>query len=190
MTYQTVVSAQAVKSASKNQYFYLSGRQLANQLLGEDNEGLLSLSEYLNYFDYLRVLTNKTFILDGQSGFGNPLNTYNSIKKMENHGADIILLNDQQYPSHSRPDQQKPAELAELAGKLKAAIDAHDAENTDLWIKFDCWNQYSQTEKWERLELLSVLSLSDIVLNEDADKLDESSLNIHYFAADEQEFLN
>ena len=83
-------------------FFFLSGSDLAWNLLGSHNEGLLAASEVAKQLSYLRMKTNKKLFVDAQSGFGNPLNTYFTVKELEHYGADVVLVNDQRYPSNTK----------------------------------------------------------------------------------------
>ncbi|MEJ6401109.1 hypothetical protein [Nicoliella lavandulae] len=181
MKITNALSAPSIQHNLDSDSYYLPGSELSYQLIGKHNEGLLSLSEYLNYFDYLRVLTNKPFILDGQAGFGNPLNTYHSIQEMEKHGADIIILNDQKNPSHTNKANQIPASLNEFIGKVKAALDAHHPEYTSIWIKLDCSDQYTDEELDQRLFLISELGIKDIIIDPSTMINNSYGINIHNF---------
>ncbi|MHA8262683.1 hypothetical protein ACYATO_02945 [Lactobacillaceae bacterium Melli_B3] len=189
MKVTTTLTAPQIEQHFDSDHYYLSGAALAYQLTGQANEGLLSLSEYLRYFDYLRVITDKPFILDGQAGFGNPLNTFHSIIEMENHGADIIMLNDQTHPSHNKKQQQTPAELNQFIGRIKAALDAHHPEYSRIWIKLDCTDQYSQDELEQRLQLLKYLGIEDIVIDQEC-LFDSLGMNIHHYSKATQTILD
>ncbi|UQS86901.1 hypothetical protein MOO44_08565 [Nicoliella spurrieriana] len=190
MRVKTVLSAPELNDANKSDSYFLSGDALSYQLTGKHNEGLLSLSEYLHYFDYLRVLTNNQFVLDGQAGFGNPLNTFYSVTEMENHGADIILINDQTHPSHSKLEQRHPEQLTEFAGKLTAAMDAHHSEYSSIWIKLDCVNQYTEEELENRLLVAKYLGVENVVVDKNNSMPNVDGMNYHQFDYDTQTILN
>ncbi|MBW1605866.1 isocitrate lyase/phosphoenolpyruvate mutase family protein [Lactobacillus sp. Sy-1] len=187
---KSVLSAPEVLNNEDSEAFLLSGSALSYQLLGEHNEGLLSLSEMLRYFDYLRILTDKPFIIDGQAGFGNPLNTFYSVKAMENHGADIILINDQKHPSHSSTNKQIHETLPELAGKLKAALDSHSSKYSAIWLKLDCLAEYRTTEAKQRIQLAQALGIHDILIDQSADFPTYEGIKFHHFDYQNQSILD
>ncbi|UQS85950.1 isocitrate lyase/phosphoenolpyruvate mutase family protein (plasmid) [Nicoliella spurrieriana] len=190
MQIKTILSAPELQEANPPAGYFLSGNALSYQLIGKHNEGLLSLSEYLHYFDYLRMLTDQPFILDGQAGFGNPLNTYYSITEMENHGADVILLNDQTHPSHSNKEQQTPAALTEFAGRLKSAMDAHHEEYSQIWLKLDCINTYDAKQMQARLMIAKQLGITDIIIDQNHSIPDIPDLKFHRFNYEDQSILD
>lgn len=143
--------------------FYLAGSDLAWQLLGSHEEGLLSASEYAKFFAYLRAKTKKPLFADGQSGFGNPLNTYFTTKEFEYYGADIILINDQKYPSKTA--QPRPDDFYSFAGRLKSALDAHHESDSQIWAKLDGFTEYGADGLKKRLALAEKLGAAGALLN-------------------------
>lgn len=161
----TVSAAPDVTHNPAASAFYLPGDLVAIQLLGEQNEGLLSLSEYADYFSYMRLLTDQPFWADGQSGFGNPLNTYFTVQELEQRGADVILLNDQRYPAHTKTDQRSASTLPDFAGKLKAGVDAHHTSNTEIWAKLDCFSEYGADGLQKHVDIAKKIGASGIVVD-------------------------
>lgn len=145
--------------------FFLSGTDLAWNLLGSHNEGLLAASEMAKQLSYLRIKTNKKIFVDAQSGFGNPLNTYFTVKELEHYGADVVLVNDQQYPSNT--EAPKDAQFYSFAGRVKAAVDANSngEEDCEVWVKLDCFNNYGKEGLQKRLSMASKLGVSGALLN-------------------------
>lgn len=89
----------------------------------------------------MRIKKKKQLIVDLQSGFGNPLNTYYAAKKLEKNGGDILLLNDQTYPSYTT---EKPAVTTQedLVGKVRASLDSFENPQTQLWVKLEGLHEY------------------------------------------------
>ena len=119
----------------------IDGTLAANNLIAEDSEGMLTLSEYAKFLRDMRLKKNSLLIADLQSGFGNPLNTFYSAKELERSGGDILLLNDQTYPAHTtaEPITTTPEDLI---GKLRAAKDALENPATQIWIKLEGIQSY------------------------------------------------
>ena len=144
-------------------FFFLSGSDLAWNLLGSHNEGLLAASEVAKQLSYLRMKTNKKLFVDAQSGFGNPLNTYFTVKELEHYGADVVLVNDQKYPSNTIKPQK--AQFYSFAGRVKAAVDANSQVGCKVWVKLDCFNDYGNDGLQKRLSTAAKLGATGALLN-------------------------
>ncbi|GAJ25684.1 methylisocitrate lyase [Liquorilactobacillus sucicola DSM 21376 = JCM 15457] len=142
---------------------FISARLLARQFLGQDNEGLLCLSEYANFLRYLRLTTSLSLLADGQSGFGNALNTYYTAGELARSGADQMILNDQTFPAHSR-QAQPPVSILDFVGKLKAAQDGLKTSSTELIVKLDGIQYYGIAGIEERLKIAAKLEAQAVVI--------------------------
>lgn len=120
---------------------FLSGALTAKNIIAEESEGLLSITEYAQFAHHMRIKKKMPLILDLQSGFGNPLNTYYAAKKLESSGGDVLVLNDQTYPSHTI---EKPAitTTEDFIGKIRASLDSFENPTTQLWIKLEGLHEY------------------------------------------------
>ena len=144
-------------------FFFLSGSELAWNLLGSHNEGLLAASEVAKQLSYLRMKTNKKLFVDAQSGFGNPLNTYFTVKELEHYGADVVLVNDQRYPSNTKTP--KESQFYSFAGRVKAAVDANSEADCEIWVKLDCFDSYGNDGLQKRLSTAAKLGATGALLN-------------------------
>jgi len=142
---------------------FLSGKLTARNLIAEKSEGLLSVTEYAQFAHNMRIKKEKQLILDLQSGFGNPLNTFYAAKKLERSGGDVLLLNDQSYPSYSI---EKPAITTDedLVGKVRASLDSFDNPETQLWVKLDGLHEYGITGFKKRAQYVANAGAHAIVL--------------------------
>lgn len=143
---------------------YLDGALTTQTLLAEDNQGLLTLSEYAKFLRDMQLKKNAPLIGDLQSGFGSPLNTYYAAQELERSGADIIILNDQTYPSRStdRPATTTPADLL---GKARAAQDGLENEQTALWIKLEGLGNYGTAGILDRIHYLAKAGAQAIIID-------------------------
>jgi 2-methylisocitrate lyase-like PEP mutase family enzyme len=106
---------------------YLSGASIAYTLLGAPDIGLVSMTEVVDVLARIRERIKIPIIVDGDTGFGNALNTQRTVRLFERAGASVIQLEDQTFPKRCGHLQDKtliPA--AEMAGKIRAAVDARD----------------------------------------------------------------
>lgn len=131
----------------------LDGTLTTQTLLGENNQGLLSLSEYAKFLRDMHLKATSPLIADLQSGFGSPLNTYYAAQELERSGGSTLLLNDQLYPSHSI-DQPQTTTPEDLLGKTRAAKDGLENPETQLWIKLEGLWDYGITGAWQRISYL------------------------------------
>ena len=104
---------------------YLTGAGIAYTRLGRSDIGLVTASEVAdtlaNICDRVRI----PVIVDADTGFGNALNAARTVRAFERAGAAAIQLEDQVTPKRcGHLDGKALVSPAEMAGKLRAALDA------------------------------------------------------------------
>ncbi len=103
----------------------LTGYGVAASYLGEPDFGLLTQTEIL---DTARRILNRVDIhlmVDGDTGFGGPLNVQRMVRELVGMGAFGILLEDQTWPKRCGHMRGKDViEAEEHAAKIRAASDA------------------------------------------------------------------
>lgn len=110
---------------------YLSGASLAYTKLGRPDIGLMSLSEVNDTLGHIRERNDVSIVVDCDTGFGNALNVMRSVRLLERSGANAIQLEDQTYPKRCGHLKGKSLVSArEMSGKVKAAVDARDSDQT------------------------------------------------------------
>ncbi|MHA7880538.1 MAG: isocitrate lyase/PEP mutase family protein [Saccharospirillum sp.] len=110
---------------------YLSGASLAYTKLGRPDIGLMSLTEVNDTLAHIRERVETNIVVDCDTGFGNALNVMRSVRILERSGANAIQLEDQTYPKRCGHLRGKTLVSAgEMAGKIKAALDARHNEQT------------------------------------------------------------
>lgn len=117
---------------------YLSGAAIAYTRLGRPDIGLVSMSEVAEVIALVRQRVSTPLIVDADNGYGNALNVQRTVKTFERAGASAIQLEDQTLPKRCGHLQDKsliPA--AEMAGKVKAAVDARASEDTLIIARTD-----------------------------------------------------
>lgn len=109
---------------------YLSGASIAYTRLGRPDIGLTSVSEVVDTVALIRDRVSLPLIVDGDTGYGNALNTQRTVRQFERAGASAIQLEDQGFP-------KKCGHLAgknlistdEMTGKIAASCDARCNED-------------------------------------------------------------
>ena len=117
---------------------YLSGASLAYTRFGRSDIGLVSVSEVQ---DTLAAITDRIetpVIVDADNGFGNALNVQRTIRNFERAGAGAIQLEDQSFPKRcGHLDGKKLVSCNEMVGKVKAALDARQNDDTLIIARTD-----------------------------------------------------
>jgi 2-methylisocitrate lyase-like PEP mutase family enzyme len=104
---------------------YLSGAGIAYTRLGRPDIGLVTASELADTLSNIRERISLPIIVDADTGFGNALNVARTVKQLERAGATVIQIEDQVTPKRcGHLDGKALISAAEMAGKLRAALDA------------------------------------------------------------------
>ncbi|HZP77338.1 MAG TPA: isocitrate lyase/PEP mutase family protein [Pseudolabrys sp.] len=104
---------------------YLTGAGLTNTYLGLPDLAFVDLSQLVDHTMAIRGITNLPIIVDADTGFGNALNVGHTVRMLERAGASAIQIEDQVAPKRcGHFDGQEIISAAEMANKVKAAVDA------------------------------------------------------------------
>jgi 2-methylisocitrate lyase-like PEP mutase family enzyme len=117
---------------------YVSGAAIAYTRLGRPDIGLVAMSEVADTIAMIRDRVKAELIVDADTGYGNALNVGRTIRLFERAGANAIQLEDQAFPKRCGHLDNKtliPAE--EMAGKIKAALDALHSRETLVIARTD-----------------------------------------------------
>ena len=117
---------------------YLSGASIAYTLLGRSDVGLTTVTEVAHTLSRITERVQVPVIVDGDTGFGNALNTQRTVRTLEQAGAAMIQLEDQTFPKRcGHLDGKGVIPVAEMVGKLKAALDARKSPETLILARTD-----------------------------------------------------
>jgi 2-methylisocitrate lyase-like PEP mutase family enzyme len=117
---------------------YLSGAAIAYTRLGRPDIGLVSMTEVADTIALIRDRVEAALIVDADNGYGNALNVQRTVRLFERAGAQAIQLEDQAFPKrcgHLRDKVLIPC--AEMAGKIRAAVDARHSAETLIIARTD-----------------------------------------------------
>ena len=110
---------------------YLSGAAIAYCRLGRPDIGLVSSTEVAETIALVRDRVDCALIVDADTGYGNALNVQRTVRLFERAGASAIQLEDQVFPKRCGHLSGKAViPVAEMAGKIRAAVDARASEAT------------------------------------------------------------
>lgn len=117
---------------------YLSGASIAYTRLASPDIGLTTFSEVTDTLAHITERVRVPVIVDADTGFGNALNVQRTVRGLERAGAAMIQLEDQTFPKRCGHLQGKGVvPVAEMCGKLRAALDARTSRETLILARTD-----------------------------------------------------
>lgn len=115
------------------QAIYVTGAGVTNMWFGMPDQGFMGLAEIAEHTARIRDAVNVPLLVDADTGFGNALNVYHTVRTLERAGADCIQLEDQVAPKRCGHFSGKEViSTEEAVSKIKAAVDAR--RDPDLLI--------------------------------------------------------
>jgi 2-methylisocitrate lyase-like PEP mutase family enzyme len=117
---------------------YLSGASIAYTALGRSDIGLTTFTEVQDTLARITERVRTPVIVDADTGFGNALNVQRTVRGFERAGAAMIQLEDQGFPKRcGHLDGKTLVPVAEMQGKLRAALDARQRRDTLILARTD-----------------------------------------------------
>jgi 2-methylisocitrate lyase-like PEP mutase family enzyme len=117
---------------------YLSGASIAYTRLGRSDVGLTTYPEVQDTLARITERVATPVIVDADTGFGNALNVQRTVRGFERAGAAMIQLEDQGFPKRcGHLDGKTVVPVAEMCGKLRAALDARQSGQTLILARTD-----------------------------------------------------
>jgi 2-methylisocitrate lyase-like PEP mutase family enzyme len=110
---------------------YLTGAGLTNMHYGAPDLGIIGLRDVADATMRIReAVEDLPLIVDIDTGFGNAVNAWHTVRALERAGADAVQLEDQVFPKRCGHFAGKAvAPLSEMLDKIRAAADArHDPD--------------------------------------------------------------
>src|SRR3954468_23941313 len=115
------------------QAIYVTGAGVTNMSMGLPDQAFMGLSEIADHTARIRDAVDLPLIVDADTGFGNALNVFHTVRTLERAGADCIQLEDQVAPKRCGHFSGKEViSTEEAVSKIKAAVDAR--RDADLMI--------------------------------------------------------
>ena len=112
---------------------YVTGAGVTNMWFGMSDQGFMGLAEIAEHTARIRDAVDVPLLVDADTGFGNALNVYHTVRTLERAGADCIQLEDQVAPKRCGHFSGKAViSTEEAVSKIKAAADAR--RDADLLI--------------------------------------------------------
>ena len=128
----------SLAAAAGFEALYLSGAAIAYTRLGRPDIGLISVTEVAETVALVRDRVGTPLIVDADNGYGNALNVQRAVRLFERAGALAIQIEDQTLPKRCGHLQDKTViPAAEMAGKIRAAVDARASQDTLIIARTD-----------------------------------------------------
>ncbi|MDA7417307.1 isocitrate lyase/PEP mutase family protein [Xenophilus arseniciresistens] len=117
---------------------YVTGAGVTNMWFGMPDQGFMGLAEIADHTARIRDAVDVPLLVDADTGFGNALNVYHTVRTLERAGADCIQLEDQVAPKRCGHFSGKEVIATEEAvSKIKAAVDARRDSNLMIMARTD-----------------------------------------------------
>jgi 2-methylisocitrate lyase-like PEP mutase family enzyme len=132
---------------------YLSGASIAYTKLGCSDVGLVTATEVEDTLAHIADRVDTPLIVDADTGFGNALNVQRTVYAFERAGAAMIQIEDQGFPKRcGHLDGKAVVPVAEMCGKLRAALDARRHAATLILARTDALAVEGEDAAFERAE--------------------------------------
>lgn len=117
---------------------YVTGAGVANTDLGLPDIGILNLTDMAGAVERIAGVVDLPLVVDADTGYGNSVNCYHAVRRLEAAGAAAIQLEDQVFPKRCGHFEGKDvAPASEMVGKIRAAVDARRSEDTLIVARTD-----------------------------------------------------
>jgi 2-methylisocitrate lyase-like PEP mutase family enzyme len=133
---------------------YVTGAGIANSYLGLPDIGLLSLPEIAAHVSAMSGAVQIPLIVDADTGFGNAINMWHTVRTLERAGATAIQIEDQTFPKrcgHFEGKSTVPAE--EMAEKVRAGVEARADPDLLIIARTDARAEFGLAEACRRARL-------------------------------------
>ncbi|MGP1253129.1 MAG: isocitrate lyase/PEP mutase family protein [Kiloniellales bacterium] len=119
---------------------YVTGAGVTNAYLGLPDAAFLGLTDLAGHVAAIREVTELPLIVDADTGFGNAVNVWHSVRRLERAGANAIQLEDQAAPKRCGHFEGKSVvEAAEMAEKVRAACEARSTGDLLIVARTDAY---------------------------------------------------
>ena len=128
----------SIAAAAGFEALYVSGAAVAYTRLGRPDIGLVAMTEMAETIALIRDRVDLPLVVDADNGHGNALNVQRTVRMYERAGATALQIEDQTLPKRCGHLQGKSLiSAAEMAGKIRAAVDARASDETLIIARTD-----------------------------------------------------
>jgi len=132
----------------------LTGYGVSASLLGEPDFGILTQSEVLDAARRVVRATGLGLIVDGDTGYGGPVNVQHMVRELVAMGARGVILEDQRWPKRCGHMRGKAViDASEHAAKIRAAVEARGEAPFFITARTDALEVHGLEEAIRRARL-------------------------------------
>lgn len=165
------LSAKCIERAGF-QAIQVTGFGVAGAMLGVPDVAILSLSQMVEATRNICRAVDIPVMADGDTGFGNAVNVYHTVRFFEEAGAAGINLEDQVFPKRcGHMDGKMVVDAEEMVGKIRAAVDARQDPDFIINARTDAGTMYGIDEAIRRGKMYAEAGADMIFL--EAPKIDQ-----------------
>lgn len=114
----------------------ISGAGVSNSRLGKPDVGFLDLTENVHHARHIVDAVDIPVHADADTGYGNAMNVYETVDRLEQVGVASVMLEDQEWPKRCGHMEGKSViPFDEAVSKIEAAVAATEETDPDLLIK-------------------------------------------------------
>jgi 2-methylisocitrate lyase-like PEP mutase family enzyme len=147
---------------------------------GYPDFGLLTMSEMVDNVRRISDAFDIPLIADADTGYGNPVNVYRTVREYGKAGAAGIQLEDQAWPKRCGHMEGKSVLNAdEMVSKIKAAVDARTDSGMLLIIRTDAIATHGFEEAIHRGHLYLEAG-ADVIFIEAPDRIQMEKIPCHF----------
>lgn len=139
-----------IAEASGFEAIYLGSYAASASSLGLNDVGLLTLTEMASLTRAVTSTVKIPVIVDGENGFGGPLQVGRAVRELEAAGAAAIHIEDVVVPKHLRGIKDSLIPVQEMVQKIRAAKEAISDDALVLIARTDALPQHGLDEAVSR----------------------------------------
>ena len=132
---------------------FVSGYSVAATFIGEPDLGLLTQTEMCDRARQICGSVSIPIIVDADTGYGNPLNVYRTVRELMAAGAAGCFLEDQVWPKKcGHLKGKKVVDRQEFVDKIRAAVEARGDGDFFIVARTDALAVHGMDEAVARIE--------------------------------------
>ena len=130
---------------------YITGSGVSMSTIGAPDMGVISFSEVIDRARRIADCVDIPLICDADTGYGGPINVIRTVQEFERAGLSAIQIEDQVWPKKCGHEPgRKLVSIAEMVGRIKAAVDARVDEDFVVVARTDARSSHGMDEAIER----------------------------------------
>jgi 2-methylisocitrate lyase-like PEP mutase family enzyme len=133
---------------------FITGSGIAESRMGQPDVGIMGLEENVAGVRAIAACTGIALLADGDTGYGNAINVWHTVRAFERAGAGGVMLEDQVWPKRCGHMKGKEVISAdEMVQKIHAAADARIDPDFVIKSRTDVLATHGVKEAIRRLNL-------------------------------------